>query len=424
MLISFKIKNYRSFKEEVVFSMEADSSKLKSGNIADLELNKTNRIRILKYSMIFGANASGKTNIIRAFYSLLSSINSKPDVGERIKMYEPFLFDKCSFEASTSFEVEFLGPNNVKHIYTVVFNGESIEKEILNYYPQGRESNLFTRIGTNTENSKIDIGILGPQFNKKEIKVFNNQLLLSKFGNDEPLEELTNVFLYFKKYEVINSANGEYRNFIEKKISESFYSDDLLRKKLNSLIKFADTKIAEIEIKGADQNDDKKGGRNSFILSGLHSIYQDNVDTGEFMNLPFKEESTGTRVLFSIGGTVLSTLDKGGVLFIDELDVSLHPFLTRMLLLMFQSEKLNPKNAQLIFTTHDMTLLDRDIVRRDQVWITEKNINGTSEIFSLQDFDGVREETPFDKWYLAGKFGGLPSINSIDTMFEDEPSIK
>jgi len=128
----------------------------------------------------------------------------------------------------------------------------------------------------------------------------------------------------------------------------------------------------------------------------------------------------GTQILYSLGGKVLLTLQNGGVLIVDEFDTSLHPFLTRMLVLMFQSEKLNPQNAQLIFTSHDMTLLDRDIIRKDQVWIAEKNQYGASDLFSLQDFESVREETPFDKWYLAGKFGGLPTIKSVDTIFENE----
>ncbi|MBE2289708.1 MAG: ATP-binding protein [Chitinophagaceae bacterium] len=419
MLISFKIRNFRSFKDEVIFTLEADSSKLKSSNVAEIDLPNNNSIRLLKLAMIFGANASGKTNIIRAFYALISSIGVKQEVGEKVKMYEPFLFDKSSSNSNSLFEVDFIGPKNIRHNYRVLFNGNFIESEELNYYPQGREANLFTRVSSGIEDSKIDIGVLGTQFGKKEIKVFNNQLLLSKFGTDEPIEELTNIFLYFRKYEVINGANEDYRNLIEKRISQSFYSDEDLRNKLNSLVRFADTKIKEIRIIEAKDDNIKSSKNSPYLLSGLHSVYDNQRYTGEDRQLSFKEESTGTRVLFSMGGKVLLTLKNGGVLFIDELDVSLHPFLTRMLALMFQSEKHNPKHAQLVLTTHDMTLLDRDMVRRDQVWITEKREDGTSEIFSLQDFEGVREETPFDKWYLAGKFGGLPSIKSIDSMFDN-----
>jgi AAA15 family ATPase/GTPase len=125
-----------------------------------------------------------------------------------------------------------------------------------------------------------------------------------------------------------------------------------------------------------------------------------------------------------LGGKILRTLEKGGLMIVDELDTSLHPFITKMIVMIFQSETTNPKNAQLIFTTHDVSLLDRDLIRRDQVWIAEKNEKGSTELYSLQDFD-VREDTPFEKWYLAGKFGGLPKIKSIESLLlqEDEQTI-
>jgi hypothetical protein len=116
-------------------------------------------------------------------------------------------------------------------------------------------------------------------------------------------------------------------------------------------------------------------------------------------------------------------LELGNTLIVDELDTSLHPFITKMIVMLFQSQTTNPKNAQLIFTTHDVSLLDRDLIRRDQVWIAEKSEKGSTELYSLQDFD-VREDTPFEKWYLAGKFGGLPQIKSIESLFvEDEQTV-
>ncbi|MBA4241153.1 MAG: hypothetical protein C0448_10520 [Sphingobacteriaceae bacterium] len=435
MIISFKIKNFRSFKDEVLFSMEADASKLKSQNLTEIELSSTNNIRLLKVAMAFGSNASGKTNLIRAFWTLINYIARKPKVNDRIWMYEPFLFDKESSKSNSEFEVVFIGPQNVKYIYQVVFNQKQIEFETLNYYPSGKITNLFTRSSKNDTDSNIHVGILGPSLSKKdkEINVFNNQLLLSKFGDDEPLEELTNVFLYFKKYEIINATNTKQRLDIERQVSAEVFNDISLMNKLNSLIRFADTKlkgfqvhnIKDEKISANIQNSLKeKLVANPYIVFGQHPIFNNSVDTGELHSLSFADESTGTQVLYAIGGKILMTLQNGGILIVDELDTSLHPFLTRMIILMFQSKSLNPKNAQLIFTSHDMTLLDRDLIRRDQVWIAEKNETGTSDMFSLQDFDGVREETPFDKWYLAGKFGGLPSIKSIDSMFDNESSSK
>jgi AAA15 family ATPase/GTPase len=425
MLINFKIKNFRSYKDEVVFSMEAESSKLKPQNFVEIEL-PNNQTRLLKLAMIFGSNASGKTNVIRAFYNLVNYITRKPQVNTKIWMYEPFLFDNISSKENTEFELNFIGPDSIKYSYKIIFNQSRIENEILNYYPSGKIANVFTRTSAD-ENSNIHTGILGLNFGKKEIKVFNNQLLMSKFGDDEPIEQLTNIFLYFKKIEVINAVNTNHTSFIKNQMDEVAYSNKLLFKKLNALIKFADTKLKgfAVHTNAQDKNSGNlkglkdKTNTSSYMVYGLHPLYEGSVDTGENYTLPFDNESTGTQVLYALGGKILLTIENGGILIVDELDTSLHPFLTRMIILMFQSEKLNPKNAQLIFTTHDMTLLDRELIRKDQVWIAEKNQMGISEVFSLQDFDGVREETPFDKWYLAGKFGGLPEMKSIDSMFDE-----
>ncbi|MBK8627426.1 MAG: ATP-binding protein [Saprospiraceae bacterium] len=183
------------------------------------------------------------------------------------------------------------------------------------------------------------------------------------------------------------------------------------------MITAADTKIKSIDVKYKDKDKLEISSKNNpFQVFGIHDVYKNESIIGDEY-LPFANESTGTQSLYVLGGKILSILESGGVLAIDELDTSLHPFITKMIVMIFQNKNLNPKNAQLIFTTHDVTLLDRDLIRRDQIWISEKDEKGVSDLYSLQDFDGVREDTPFDKWYLAGKFGGLPKIESIESIF-------
>jgi hypothetical protein len=116
-----------------------------------------------------------------------------------------------------------------------------------------------------------------------------------------------------------------------------------------------------------------------------------------------------------LGGLILKTLKTGGTIIFDELDTSLHPYVSRFLVLLFLDPMSNPHNAQLIFTTHEPTLMDRNLLRADQIWFADKsNPYGKTEIFSAQDFDGVREDIPFDKWYMAGKFGAIPQISEIN----------
>lgn len=432
MLIKLRLKNYRSFKEEVTFSMEAEPSKLKPDNVSEISLPSGAQIRALKSAMIFGSNASGKTNVIRALFALIRYIIIRPSAGDSVKIYEPFLFDTESSSASTEYEIDFIGPKKTRYTYSVSFNKKQIEREELNFYPNGKITNLFLRTSSSATDSNTHIGTLGNILGKKEIKVFGNQLLLSKFGTDEPQEELTDVFLYFKNYDVLNATNVEHRMIMERTVNDVISQDKDLAKKMDSLVRFADTKLQSVKIDklsteqlppGLADSMKKSIEKNPYLIYGIHQMYSNNVALESTYSLPFDEESTGTRALYSLGGKVLLALRNGGVLVVDELDTSLHPYLTRMIMYMFQSTKLNPLNAQLIFTSHDMTLLDRDLVRRDQVWITEKNDVGVSDLFSLQDFEGVREETPFDKWYLAGKFGGLPNLKSVDSMFDEEQTV-
>ncbi|MDR7212111.1 ATP-binding protein [Flavobacterium piscis] len=416
MIIRLKIKNFRSYREETVFSLEANSSSHKQNNVFELTNGKQD-FRLLKLAVIYGANASGKSNIIRALFELIHLIINKPIIDERIRIHEPFLFNSLSSNMPTEFELIFIGPNDIKYEYKVCIHGNIVLEENLNFYPKGKITNAFSRKDFDP-NSPIQKGVLGDSYGKKEINVFENQLILSKFGDDEPHETLTKVFLYFRNYNIINATNRNHRQLIEREITDYLYNNDNIKERLSKLIKGADTKINGIIIKKNKEDN----SRNNYNITAKHDVYDDTKIEG-FYELSLKEESVGTQSLYTLGAEILKVLDKGGVMLVDELDTSLHPYLTKMFVMLFQSEKTNPKNAQLIFTTHDVTLLDRDLIRRDQIWIAEKNDQGMSELFSLQDFEGLREDTPFEKWYLAGKFGGLPQIKSIESLFEEDEQI-
>jgi AAA15 family ATPase/GTPase len=420
MLIDFKFENFRSFKESATFTMEANSSDLKSQNFTVVQNAADHSFKMLKSAVIYGANASGKSNIMRALFEVLNLIWNKPLVDQALRIYDPFAFDSRSEKEPCKFELNFLGPENIKYNYKFSILSNVILEEELFYYPNGKITKLFSRVAETNESNRFHKGYLGDSIGKKEITVFKNQLLLSKFSDDEPHELLTEVFLYFKSYEVINTTSVPHSRYLKRKVSEQLYEDKVLREKVQKLIKEADTKINEIEIEKTNDNNDSKNKYfvdDPYIIFGIHDFFENNVLKGKKAIL-MSEESTGTQSLFVVGTKVLSTIQSGGVLIVDELDTSLHPFITKMIVMLFQSESVNTNNAQLIFTTHDVSLLDRDLLRRDQVWITEKNEKGYSDLFSLQDFEGLREDTPFEKWYLAGKFGGLPAIKSVDTILD------
>lgn len=424
MILEIKIKNFRSYKEETIFTMIPNASEYKIENIAELN---DNQIKILKTALIYGANASGKSNIIRALYEIIKLLIHKPKVDEEIKLYDPFIFDIDSKDRPCEFEITFIGPQEIKFNYKIIILKNAVIEEDLFYYPNNNETQLFSR-KPYSDNERIQKGVLTE--GNKEINVFANQLFLSRFGSDDPHEILTDVYLYFKSsIEIINATNEKHREKIFKEVSSILSEDKELKSRLSKLIRAADTKINDISIhkfeekhlESLDKDSQNIIQKNPFFVFGIHEVYKDDNIEGAKI-LPLEEESTGTKSLYSIGGKIVSTIQNGGVLIVDELDTSLHPFITKMIVMIFQSKILNNKNAQLIFTTHDVSLLDKDLIRKDQVWIAEKNKKGISDLYSLQDFEGLSEDTPFEKWYLAGKFGGLPQIKSIESIFESNPN--
>lgn len=407
MILEFEVENFRSIKGKQTFSMIAESSKSKAHNVFEHTLANGEKLRLLKSAVIYGPNASGKSNFVRAFIALKKLVLHSVPIGKFIPSYEPFLFDLKSRYAPTKFLFTFIGPQNYKYQFEIVYNKTEIIKEILYYYPKGQRRNLYKRVADGNEihhNAK-----LGQDFNNKSIKVFKNQLVLSKFGHDEPDDILSKVFLFFNVNNFgINKPDIDPISFIDSEI-DRIKADKNIFAKLSKLINYADTKIKGLIIKESDEN---------IEVLGSHIVFDEGKEITE-TSISFKNESKGSNMLISMGLWILKRLEIGGIHIIDEIDTSLHPNLAKALVMLFQSKKANPKNAQLIFTTHETTFLDKDFFRRDQIWLTEKNDYGETELFSLQDFDEVREDTPFDKWYMAGRFGGLPDIKALEQIFDN-----
>ena len=423
MILEFEVENYRSIKEKQVFSLIAESSKSKPKNVFEHRLANGDTVRLLKAAVIYGANASGKSNLLKAFASLRDFVQAKLSVNDPINFYEPFLFDTTSVDLPTTFVLTFIGKNHHKFRYEISFNKTEVFKENLNYFPKGKPQNLFKRPIQKSANGDIHSAKLGQIRNHKELKVFKNQLVLSKFGFDTPDEFFLPVYQYFNNnnFSILN-PNLE-RNLARFRYSAGRVISDNPEfiSYLNQLIKFSDTKLNGIKIEDKRKSSKKITPQERFKIFGLHSIYNDHKKIGN-IELSFEQQSKGSNILFSLSAIMLYMLKVGGIFIIDEIDTSLHPKLAKTLILLFQSPIANPKNAQIIFTTHETAFLDKDLFRKDQIWFTEKDDYGETELFSLQDFDKVREDTPFDKWYLAGRFGGIPNIQEIEAIFSNATS--
>ena len=431
MILEFAVENFRSIKNRQVFSLIAESSKIKGENVFEVSLPNGGSARLLKTALIYGANASGKSNFIKALGNLIQMISRRiSGAGRPIRSYNPFLFSTNTVAEPTVFELTFVF-EEVKYRYKVSFNLTQILEEELVFSPKGQTQRIFERHGGPQDLlHKIK---LGKNFGNKEIEVFNNQLALNKFGTDTPHDLLTKVYVYFNSIDVSNAVRGASNNMQVRQVSQTLSESDHqpILKRLEKLIRVADTKIDSLELLQSEERE-RLVGRNGEVVRkalgstrlntmvyGVHKVYDDGQEVGD-ERLPFDEESEGTRALFWRGGLILEKLEQGGVLVFDELDNSLHPKLVKFLVQLFSNSRSNPNNAQLIFATHEVTLLDRDMFRTDQIWFTEKNQYGETELFSAQDFDGVREDVPFDKWYMAGKFGGLPKIEDIESIFNHE----
>ena len=440
MIVEFSIENYRSIKEKQTFSMVAEATKYKRDtNTANIPIGKDDNIQLLKSAVIYGANASGKSSFLRAFgtfKTLIISAGRLPE-GNANKLYTPFLFDVDSQQKDTSFECVFIF-KNIKHQYAISYNGYRITKEELNYYPRNVKKKLFTRIINEKDELADDIRVakdvkeIDLKLFPEHFKVFKNQVILSKFGSDIPDKFFNDIHRYFLiSWRVWTNNNSQGIELLSDAFISSFGTSDLsddFFKKLESLIKAVDVKIDGLEVKEEAENSSadnekhfrtltQKNEQPKKQLFGRHSVYKNN-EVLYTHHLPFKEESAGTNVLFALGAYIILVIENGGTIVFDELDNSLHPKVARFLISLFNNTTINKRNAQIIFSTHEAHLLDRDMFRSDQIWFADKNREGETEIYSAQDFKEIREDIPFDKWYLAGKFGALPDIKDIEDIFK------
>lgn len=434
MIIEFSVTNFRSIKEEQIFSFVAEPSKSKPDNVFEAEIRQGislkefledeakgaekstfETVRLLKSAVIYGANASGKSNVIKAFEvfrDLCLNINT-----EIKKNYNPFKFDEKTANEPTHFKLSFIGPFQYKYQYTFSFNNIEILSEELIYYPLGQARSLYKRIKDLTETATHDTWKVGEDLDIKLKGVPKTIFFLSAVGLLVPDLVIEKIYNYLKEqFQFFNTMNVadlekwyyEVGDILSKKVT--------IQNQLKRLIASVDTKIQGLELE-ENRNIDFEAWNieKAYEPIGIHKMFESNKTA----RLHFKEQSRGTNMLYVLGGKILEQLDKGGTMFIDEIDTSLHPRLAKFLVLLFQHQKSNPKNAQLIFTTHETTFLDRNLFRREQIWFTEKDEYGQTELYSMQDFDKVREDTPFEKWYLAGKFGGLPDIKELEFIFGD-----
>ena len=415
MLIDFSVTNFRSINERQTFSMQAVS---RIGEFPNniIENNSTN---LLRSAVIYGRNASGKSNILKAM-DCLSNLVKKENY-PLLFAYQPFKISVNEPEELTTFEVNFYAEDNKRYSYDISYTQEQIVKENLYHYPEGRKARLFLR---NQEELTTEI----PSLKDFYKNIYDYHTILSRL-NFYKIEQLLPVFNFFSRHFITISFWVEnFESFWMPDLRNILYKEKVMPyhiENLNKLIKVADTGIDSFDIKILEDEDTgisdeygrlKASRRNNTDVRVKHSVYEGDKMVG-FVDFDLDDESEGTKKLFLFGSEILDSLSDGDVLIVDELDKGLHPKLMQAIVRLFNNPKTNPNNAQLIFTTHDVSLLSRDMFRRDQIFITEKNLEGETSVYTIADIKGVRADVPLEKYLMKGVFGGVPVINEFDLEF-------
>lgn len=410
MLIEFRVKNFHSIQDEQVFSLVANSQKQHINNTFNIESEK---LTLLKSAAIYGANAAGKSNFIKAFVAMKILITKSNQRGDKLPI-TPFLLGDNE-RKPTEFEISFIS-QSVRYRYGFSVTQDKVVGEWLFAYPKGKMQQLFLRTYDNKtkEYTYEDRNLMGE---KKlwEKSTRENALFLSTAIqlNNQQLKPIFDWFLLLG----ISRDSGDFANSFNVTIN-TFQKQP---KELIEYLKAVDLDIENLKIEKQDFEQEvpsniPKELREQF--KRFSKVTQFRVKTthlnqkGQTIDFSIELESDGTQKFFTFLGPVLETLSDGRILIVDELHNHLHPTMTRFIIELFHNEKINTKNAQLIFTTHETSVLSKDIFRKDQIYFCEKQ-NKATKIYSMSDFKGLRKNIDYEKSYLLGRFGALPRLKSI-----------
>ena len=406
MLIKFSVQNFLSFKDLNTIEMIAAPISQHEENIITVQ-----NYKLLKSSAVFGANASGKSNLFKAIkfaknFILLSS--KETQVNEKIPI-TPFLLSTETENEPSLFEFTFL-KNNIKYRYGFRLDSSAVVDEWLFSASKTRESLLFERHGQNIKvGNKFKEGLKIIELTRK------NALFLSVVAqfNGEISESILEWFCNLNIIEAFERYNPITIQYLEK-------SDN--KKEFTDILKIADSSILDFKLQERDANKISKFVQNELTkikalgveykiapeIKTFHNKYDETKTNIGFAEFDFnKNESKGTQNLFSLLGPILETVNQGGILIIDELECNLHPLVSRFLVKLFH---LKNKSSQFIFNTHDTNLLNNKYFRRDQIYFVNKDKYGQSQLYSLYDYN-IRYDRTFDKDYLDGRYKAIPFID-------------
>lgn len=401
-----------------------DLSAAKMTEFSDRVVSEGND-KILPMAAIYGANASGKSNIYNAFRYMADYVIESFKYGDEEEKFEeyrptPFLFDSVSNDAESGFEVYFTIPGDKAqktYNYGFCVDRHGVTEEWLNV--KAKTARKYTSVFyRSTEESMLDLSGL-PKNSRDNIQVaLEKQVLIVSLGAKLKVTKCKDIRDWFMANEFADFGDPFTNFFLSRRLPKGFVDDDSVQKKVIEYFASFDEHIKDFEIEKLPNDADSK--EETYKISSLHK----KIDSDTFAAIPLSMESAGTLKMFALYPELQDVLEKGSVFFIDELNARLHPLLVRNFLLTFLNPEINTKHAQLIFTTHDTWQLSNQLLRRDEVWFTEKDEQGISKLYSLADFvdesgTRIRKDESYEKNYLIGKYGAIPTLKSID-IFKEE----
>lgn len=402
MLCQFTFSNYRSFRDETVFSMQATQMK----EFSDSLITSGDSQSFLPIAAVYGPNAGGKTNLYRALEYVCGAVavpivalTRDGDHGDGrigLRRCSPFAFDDATSKAPSSFELYFRTKGHEYRYELEVSNEQEISYEALKRRKVGgsRSAMLFTR-----EDDKVS---LGPMLRRAKVSTNFNATIpyLSFLAMNSDLDAVQDAASWFVRSTFLN-YNSPYVEFTLERMLDDRRSDEI-----TSLLRSVDIRIDGFRT----ETDDEQGGQKVFVK---HKV------KGTTYELRLLDESAGTQKMLCLTGFLLRALRCGSFIAVDELDAKLHPKLLRFVTLLFKNPEINKHGAQLFFTSQDVSAMRNDVFRRDEIWFAAKDEGESSQLWSLADIHEsngnlVSKNAAFDRQYLAGRYGADPYLTRME----------
>ena len=417
-LVAFKVSNVRSYRGPVTLSLQA-TRVANAEVVRDLRTASAAAERLLPVAGVFGANASGKSNILRAMADMRAMVlHSFVNRARGASSFRrPFQLDTDASERPSEFTVELI-LNGVWWQYGIEVSGERVLREFAYHYPRGRQALVFER-----DADEVSFGAAFRSAGRSLLPLLRDNALLLSICGAADNAQIGPLFDW-----LLNNLRlaASYNRTRRAAFTASLGKEATTRRRVLDLLRAADLGLADMQVVRPDAETLDRLRRVAKILQGDEEegeelVIEDQVQLihrgaeGEVLFEP-EDESMGTQVWVGLVGPVLDALDTGCALLVDELDASLHPLLVTELIDLFQNPLTNPQCAQLIFNAHDVNILDnrhRYHLGRDQLWFTERGPDGETHLYSLADFRARRDES-IGRRYLSGRYGAVPELNPAD----------